>query len=183
MRRPDDLGVRWLLNVAYMTLGEYPDKVPPGWRIPLEPFRSRGWISAGSTTSASDAGLNARGPNMAGGSIFDDFTGDGLPDVFTTAFDAELGASLFVNRGDGTFEDRSGRRRAEGAALAVNAAQADYDNDGRLDVVLVRGGWENAARLTPAAQRRRRPVRGRDGRRRPGRADRLALGGLGRLRQ
>ena len=26
---PEDLGVRWLMNIAYMTLGEYPDKVPP----------------------------------------------------------------------------------------------------------------------------------------------------------
>ena len=35
--------------------------------------------------------------------------------------------------------------------LAVNAAQADYDNDGRLDVILDRGGWEDvlaAARQT-----------------------------------
>ena len=27
-RRPEDLGIRWLLNVAHMTLGEYPDAVP-----------------------------------------------------------------------------------------------------------------------------------------------------------
>ena len=27
--RPEDVGVRWLLNIAHMTLGEYPDKVPP----------------------------------------------------------------------------------------------------------------------------------------------------------
>ena len=26
--------------------------------------------------------------------------------------------------------------------------QADYDNDGRLDVIMVRGGWENPARLS-----------------------------------
>ena len=39
--RPDDLGVRWLLNIAYMTLAEYPDKVPPKFLIPLEPFRSK----------------------------------------------------------------------------------------------------------------------------------------------
>ena len=26
---PDDLEVRWLLNLAHMTLGEYPDKVDP----------------------------------------------------------------------------------------------------------------------------------------------------------
>ena len=99
-QRPEDLGVRWLLNVAYMTLGEYPEKVPPEWRIPLEPFGSR--LDIGRFENAApQAGLNARGPNMAGGSIFDDFTGDGLPDVFTTSFDADLGSSLFVNRGTG----------------------------------------------------------------------------------
>ena len=146
-QRPEDLGVRWLLNVAYMTLGEYPEKVPPEWRIPLEPFRSRLDIGRFDNVAA-QAGLNARGPNMAGGSLFDDFTGDGLPDVFTTSFDTDLGASLFVNRGDGTFEDRSGSAGLEGQVLAVNVAQADFDNDGRLDVIMVRGGWENAARLT-----------------------------------
>ncbi len=85
---------------------------------------------------------------MAGGSLFDDFTGDGLPDVFTTSFDTDFGASLFVNRGDGTFEDRSRSAGLEGQVLAVNVAQADFDNDGCLDVIMVRGGWENAARLT-----------------------------------
>ncbi len=146
-QRPDDLGVRWLLNVAYMTLGEYPEKVPAEWRIPLEPFGSRLDIGRFENV-APGAGLNARGPNMAGGSIFDDFTGDGLPDVFTTSFDADLGASLFVNRGDGTFADRSEAAGLRAQPLAMNASQADYDNDGRLDVIMVRGGWENAARLT-----------------------------------
>ena len=45
---------------------------------------------------------------MAGGSIFDDFNGDGLLDVFTTPLDADREVPpLFINRGDGTFEDRS----------------------------------------------------------------------------
>ncbi len=146
-QRPEDLGVRWLLNLAYMTLGEYPDRVPPEWLIPLEPFRSRLDIGRFENVATS-AGLNVRGPNLAGGSIFDDFTGDDRPDVFTTSFDTDLGASLFVNRGDGTFADRSGSAGLKDQPLAVNAAQADYDNDGRLDAILVRGGWENAARLT-----------------------------------
>ena len=30
-RSPGDLQARWLLNIAYMTLGEYPDKVPAKW--------------------------------------------------------------------------------------------------------------------------------------------------------
>jgi hypothetical protein len=146
-QRPEDLGVRWLLNVAYMTLGEYPEKVPPEWLVPLEPFRSR--LDVGRYENiAPRVGLNARGPNMAGGSVFDDFTGDGLPDVFTTSLDTDLGASLFVNRGDGTFVDRSEAAGLTGQPLALNAAQADFDNDGLLDVVLLRGGWENAARLS-----------------------------------
>ena len=40
-RHPEDLGIRWLLNLAYMTLGEYPDHVPAAYLIPLEPFQSQ----------------------------------------------------------------------------------------------------------------------------------------------
>jgi hypothetical protein len=145
--RPDDLGVRWLANVAYMTLGEYPGKVPADLLIPLEPFRSKRDIGRFENIAAT-VGLNARGPNMAGGSVFDDFTGDGLPDVFTTSVGVDLGASLFVNLGNGLFEDRSERAGLKAQTYALNAAQADFDNDGRLDVLLLRGGWENPARLS-----------------------------------
>ena len=39
--QPGDLRVRWLLNLAYMTVGEYPSKVPPRYLIPLDRFRSK----------------------------------------------------------------------------------------------------------------------------------------------
>jgi FG-GAP-like repeat/ASPIC and UnbV len=145
--RPDDLGVRWLLNVAYMTLGEYPEKVPPAYRISLEHFRSRFDVGRFANIAAK-VGLNVRGANMAGGSIFDDFTGDGLPDIMTSSFDADLGASLFVNRGNGTFEDRSGPSGLAAQPLALNLTHGDIDNDGWLDVLLLRGGWEQPARLS-----------------------------------
>src|SRR5262249_47869961 len=35
---PDDLGVRWLLNLAHMTLGEHPGKVDPRFLIRLDHF-------------------------------------------------------------------------------------------------------------------------------------------------
>jgi hypothetical protein len=35
---PDDLKCRWLLNIAYMTIGEYPEKVPAQWLIPPKVF-------------------------------------------------------------------------------------------------------------------------------------------------
>ena len=41
-QRPDDLGVKWLLNVAYMTLGEYPDGVPTEFILPMGRFAAPG---------------------------------------------------------------------------------------------------------------------------------------------
>ena len=35
---PGDLGVRWLLNLAHMTLGEYPAKVDPRFRLDLDRY-------------------------------------------------------------------------------------------------------------------------------------------------
>ncbi|WP_435008863.1 CRTAC1 family protein [Tundrisphaera lichenicola] len=146
-RRPQDLCVRWLLNVASMTLGEYPDRVPQRFLIPPDRFRSKSDIGR-FTNVATLVGLDSRGPNMSGGSLFDDFTGDGLPDLLTTTIDWDGGGSFFVNRGDGSFEDRSESSGLAAQPMALNAAHADFDNDGRSDVVILRGGWENSYPLS-----------------------------------
>jgi enediyne biosynthesis protein E4 len=144
-QRPEDLGVKWLLNIAYMTLGDYPDRVPSQYLIPLGPFQSDGGVRR-LENIAGRVGLSARGANMSGGSIVDDFTGDGLLDVFYSTKDVTQGCALFVNRGDGTFEDRSALAGLEPQVGALNCNHADYDNDGDLDVLLLRGGWETPRR-------------------------------------
>ncbi len=144
---PQDLRIIWLLNIAYMTLGEYPEKVPKDFRLPATLYRSAGDIGR-FTNVAMLVGLGARGPNLAGGSIFDDFNGDGLPDLFTTSLDADLGASLYINRGDGTFEDRSAWAGLGSQVYALNVTRADFDNDGDLDLLLLRGAWEAPYRLS-----------------------------------
>jgi hypothetical protein len=144
---PGDVRIRWLLNLAYMTLGEYPDKVPRAFLIPPDTFRSK--LDVGRFENvAPRVGLGARGPNLAGGSIFDDFNCDGLPDLFTTSVDADMGASLFINHADGTFEDRSSAAGLSQQVYALNLARADFDNDGNPDVVLLRGAWEKPSRLS-----------------------------------
>ncbi len=144
---PGDLRARWLLNLAYMTLGEYPEHVPRAFLIPPDSFRSK--LDVGRFANvASLVGVGVRGPNLAGGSIFDDFTGDDLPDIFTTSIDADMGASLYVNHGDGTFEDRSAAAGLSSQIYVLNLARADYDNDGNPDVVLLRGAWEKPRRLS-----------------------------------
>ncbi len=144
---PRDLRVIWLLNIAYMTLGEYPTGVPSQFLIPIERLRSGAEMGRFENVS-SRAGLTIRGPNLAGGSVFDDFNGDGHPDLFTTSLDADLGASLYINRGDGTFEDRSVSAGLGDQIYALNVTRADFDNDGDLDVLLLRGAWERPLRLS-----------------------------------
>src|SRR5262249_27556278 len=74
---------------------------------------------------------------------------------FTTSLDADLGASLYVNRGDGTFEDRSAAAGLTMQIYALNVARADFDNDGDPDLVLLRGGWEKTARPSLLRNKRR----------------------------
>ena len=103
---PDDLRARWLLNVAYMTLGEYPQHVPAAYLIPLDRFRSKLDIDRFDNI-ATAAGLCMRVRRQVGGSIFDDFNNDGWPDLLVTSIDTEEGASMFINDRHGAFEDRS----------------------------------------------------------------------------
>jgi hypothetical protein len=144
---PRDLRVIWLLNIAYMTLGEYPEHVPAQYLIPVKLFKSAADVGV-FVNVAPSAGLTTRGPNLAGGSLFEDLTGDGLPDVLTTSLDAERSASLYVNRGDGKFNDSSLAAGLSDQIYALNVTRADVDNDGDLDLLLLRGGWESPMRLS-----------------------------------
>ena len=144
--KPDDLSARWLLNVAYMTLGGYPGDVPPKWLIPPKAFESerdvgRFW------DVASAAGVGPRG--LSGGAIMDDFDGDGLLDVMTSSWGLRDQLQLFVSRGDGTFVERTEEAGLVGLVGGLNLVQADYDNDGDIDVFVPRGAWRRKAGRIP----------------------------------
>ena len=93
-----------------MTLGEYPGRGPAAVPDPARRRSARSSTLGRFDNVAPLVGLVARGPNLAGGSVFDDFNGDGRPDLFTTSLDADRGASLYVNRGDGTLRGPLRRR-------------------------------------------------------------------------
>ncbi len=147
-QRPEDLGVRWLLNVGYMTLGEYPEGVPRDFLLPLGRFAAAGDDPRRMVNVAAKVGLNVRGEAMAGGCLVDDFDGDGLLDVFMTTTAPDQGALLLRNRGDGTFEDASAKAGLADQVLSLNACHADFDNDGNLDIVMLRGAWEVPRRMS-----------------------------------
>jgi len=135
---PNDLRSRWLLNVAYMTLGEYPAGVPRRWLLAPDLFKSE--FDLGRFPDiAGDLGLDV--DDLSGGSIVDDFDGDGYLDIMASSMGLESPLRLFHNNADGTFSERSADARLTGLTGGLNILQADYDNDGRVDVLVLRGGW------------------------------------------
>ncbi len=135
---PGAMGVRWLLNLAYMTVGEYPAKVPAKWLVRPTTFASSGAMVRFRDVAAA-AGLDMM--QHAGGAVFDDFDGDGLLDLVVTSMGVRDPMRFFHNRGDGRFEDRTAAAGLTGEWGGLNVIHADYNNDGHLDLLVLRGGW------------------------------------------
>jgi hypothetical protein len=136
---PGDLQVRWLLNLTYVTLGQYPDRVPPKYLISPSAFRSKQDIGR-FTDVAHEAGLDVF--SAAGGVIVDDFDNDGFLDVITSSADMCDPLHFFHNNGDGTFSDRTAQAGLANQLGGLNLIQADYNNDGCMDLLVLRAGWE-----------------------------------------
>ncbi|HZV69276.1 MAG TPA: VCBS repeat-containing protein [Saprospiraceae bacterium] len=135
---PKDLETKYLLNLAYQTLGEYPAKVPaafridPSWytsKIKIQPFKD----------VAPALGLNRN--SHAGGVIMDDFTNDGWQDIIITAWSPRDPIFFYVNNGDGSFSDQTSNYGLTGYTSGLNLNQVDFNNDGWLDIFIMRGAW------------------------------------------
>lgn len=140
---PDDLQVRWLLNLAHMTLGEYPNGVDPRYRLSLDHFAHSEFDIGKFTDISYRVGLDRL--NEAGGAIMDDFDNDGRLDLITSSYDPAQPMAFFRNTGKGGFEDRSKQAGLMGVLGGLNCVQTDYNNDGRLDVFVPRGAWQVTA--------------------------------------
>src|SRR5687767_693210 len=97
-----DLSARWLLNLAYTTLGEYPDQVPPQFLIPPKVFEAEYDIKR-FTNIANPLGLEVG--DLAGGVVAEDFDNDGFTDLMTSVWTPTGDMHLFSNNGDGTFTE------------------------------------------------------------------------------
>ncbi len=141
--KPDNLEVRWLLNLAAMTLGQYPQGVKRDWLIPMPVIPAADRLPK-FPDIASKLGVDAiRG---AGGSIVDDFDHDGYLDIMISSVDACEPLRYFHNNADGTFADWTDKARLSDQIGGINCVQTDYNNDGWLDLFVMRGGWEFAMR-------------------------------------
>ena len=144
-KKPDDFEIKWQLNLAYMTLGKYPEGVPANDLIPPAAFASKESVGR-FTDVAKAAGIDLF--SMAGGLIVDDFDNDGLLDIVTSSYNMCEHARFFHNNGDGTFTDRSAEAGLMDELGGLNLIQVDYNNDGCMDFLIMRGGLQVAMRMS-----------------------------------
>ena len=135
---PDDLECQYLLNIAHMTLGQYPQEVPVEFRIPKDYFSNSAEISH-FTDIAMNLGVDVN--QLSGGTCLDDFNGDGYLDIIASSWGFNDQIKYFENDGMGAFIDKTIAAGLEGVTGGLNLRHADYDNDGHLDFLILRGAW------------------------------------------
>jgi hypothetical protein len=136
---PDDLEVRWLLNLAHMTLGEHPDRVDPRFLIRLDHFLDSEVDIGRFRDIGHLVGVNRF--NQAGGAIMDDLDNDGLLDLVVSSFDHKQRLGIYRNTGEGDFEELGEAAGVADQYGGLVCVQTDYNNDGLLDVFIPRGAW------------------------------------------
>lgn len=141
-----DLEARWLLNIAYMAVNEYPGGVPEEWRMDPAAFASDYDLPRFPDVAM---GLGLAVDDLAGGVVMDDFDRDGLLDLMVSGSGPQSLLRVFRNRGDGSFEDRTAAAGLAGVTGGLNLVQGDYDNDGFVDVLVLRTGWLRGEGLHP----------------------------------
>lgn len=135
---PNDNESIWMLNFAYMTVGEYPQKVPKQFLIPKSFFASDYDLPKFKNIAAK-IGVGVVG--LSGGTCVEDFNNDGLLDIMASAWGMNEQLRYIENNGDGHFTEKTDAAKLTGLVSGLNLQHADYDNDGFVDVLVLRGAW------------------------------------------
>ena len=124
--QPDDLAARWLLNIAYMTVGEYPQKVPARWLIPLKDYGGE---------AAHEEVLQRRTPiwdwtfwAVSGSVTMEDFEGNGLLDLLISSFDRTVNCAIFATTATAPSPSAPKKSGLLGEIGGLNIITTDYNN-------------------------------------------------------
>lgn len=137
-RDPADRQSQWLLNIACMALDDFPAGVAEAYRIPPAALQEQSGIGRFVDVAAA-LGLDSF--DLCGGVIIEDFDNDGFLDIVSSSSDPREPLNFFRNVGDGSFEDLSVTSGLARQLGGLNCIAGDYDNDGDVDILVLRGAW------------------------------------------
>ena len=143
-RRPGDGELTWLLNLAHMAAGSYPGGVPA----------RRAHPAVGLCVGREHRALHRRGARARRRFVLVGGRRDRGrlrqrrrardPDVQLRQLRRRCSCSAAAPTG--AFHDQAARAGLSDELGGLNLLQADYDNDGCKDVLVLRGGWEQPQR-------------------------------------
>ncbi len=137
-QKPGDVVARWLLNISRMLSGDFPAGVPKSLRPPAGALAPEAPFPHWRDVSTA-VGLS--GVDLCGGAVMEDFDGDGLLDLVSSSWDPCEPMKAWRNDGHGGFENVSHAWGLDAQLGGLNMVQADYDNDGMPDILVLRGAW------------------------------------------
>jgi len=80
-------------------------------------------------------------PDLAGGAVADDFDNDGFIDLVSSSMDPCSPLAALRSDGHGGFVDVTQEWGLDVQLGGLNLVHADFDNDGYLDLLVLRGAW------------------------------------------
>ncbi len=131
----DNLTAYWLLNLCYLKLERY-DELEEKYKVLFPGLGAQGSLSLFKNIAPK---LKVDVLGYLGGIVIEDFDNDGFLDIMVSDYDAGAQLRYFHNNGNGSFTDKTQEAHLTGVVGGRNLVQADYDNDGFIDVFVVRG--------------------------------------------
>ncbi len=135
---PSDKEAQYLLNIAHMTLGSYPRSVSKDFRIPKKFFEAGDDFPRFEEVAMH---LGVAGSSLAGGTCVEDFNNDGYLDIIASSWGFTDQIKYYENDQNGGYIDRSLSSGMQGVSGGLNLRHADYNNDGYVDFLILRGAW------------------------------------------
>ncbi len=133
-----DFQTMWLYNITQMTLGAYPSQIEKQFLIDPRVFESEVSFPRFKDISMS---LGIAVNDISGSVVMDDFNNDSYLDLMVSSYGLDDQLHYFQNNTSGGFDDLTEEAGLTGLWSGLNMVQADYNNDGWVDVLILRGAW------------------------------------------